>query len=196
MAMTAFHAPHLLILDEPTNHLDIDSREALIHALAEYEGAVILISPDRHLGNASADRRWIVKGGTVRAYDGDMESYRGELLAERGGRAKERNGGAAALSDGDARATRADQRRDAAERRIQLAPLKKAMQAAEKQVDKMSGDIARLDAVLADPALYAKDAGKAKQLTLDRGQLAKSLAGAEESWLAATEAYEAAAGGE
>ncbi len=196
MAMTAFHAPHLLILDEPTNHLDIDSREALIHALAEYEGAVILISHDRHLVNASADRLWIVKGGTVRAYDGDMESYRGELLAERGGRAKERNGGAAALSDGDARATRADQRRDAAERRIQLAPLKKAMQAAEKQVDKMSGDIARLDAVLADPALYAKDAGKAKQLTLDRGQLAKSLAGAEESWLAATEAYEAAAGGE
>ncbi|MFX7953385.1 ABC transporter ATP-binding protein, partial [Acinetobacter baumannii] len=83
-----FHGPHLLILDEPTNHLDIDSREALVQALAEYSGAVILISHDRHLVEASADRLWIVRDGTVKPYDGDMDSYRSELLAERGARAK------------------------------------------------------------------------------------------------------------
>ncbi len=93
LALTAFHAPHLLILDEPTNHLDVDSREALIHAIAEYEGAVILISHDRHLVEATADRLWIVAGGTVRSYDGDMDSYRTELLQTRSPKAERRSNG-------------------------------------------------------------------------------------------------------
>src|SRR5262249_60103864 len=82
LALAAFHAPHLLILDEPTNHLDVDSREALIHALAEYEGAVILVSHDRHLIEACADRLWVVRGGGVNPYDGDIDGYRAELLPE------------------------------------------------------------------------------------------------------------------
>ena len=73
-ALATFHGPHLLILDEPTNHLDVDAREALVRALNDYEGAVILISHDRHLMDACADRLWIVRGGTVRTYDGDMEA--------------------------------------------------------------------------------------------------------------------------
>ena len=83
-ALATFHGPHLLILDEPTNHLDVDAREALVRALNDFEGAVILISHDRHLMDASADRLWIVRGGTVQTYDGDMDSYRTECLAERG----------------------------------------------------------------------------------------------------------------
>src|ERR1700687_2894874 len=75
-ALATFHAPHLLILDEPTNHLDVDSREALIYALNDYEGAVILISHDRHLLEATVDRLWVVRGGTVAPYDGDLETYR------------------------------------------------------------------------------------------------------------------------
>ncbi|MFZ1102139.1 MAG: ABC-F family ATP-binding cassette domain-containing protein, partial [Hyphomicrobiaceae bacterium] len=85
MALATFHAPHLLILDEPTNHLDVDAREALARALNDYEGAVILISHDRHLVDACADRLWLVRGGTVRTYEGDMATYRTECLAERGG---------------------------------------------------------------------------------------------------------------
>ncbi len=189
MAMTAFHAPHILILDEPTNHLDVDSREALIHALNDYEGAVILISHDRHLVDACADRLWIVKGGTVRPYDGDMESYRSELLAERGNRTKARATSNDAI---DSRGSRAEQRRDAAERRAQLAPLRKAMQTAETRMESLIADIARLDTVLADPELYTRDAAKAQKLSMERGQQAKSLVLAEETWLAATEAYEAA----
>ncbi len=191
LALTAFHAPHLLILDEPTNHLDVDSREALIHALMEYNGAVILISHDRHLIEATADRLWIVKGGTVKDYDGDLDSYRADLLAQRGGRTRdrgrERNDSAAATS-------RNDQRRASADRRSELAPLKKATQAAEKTVDKLSREIAFIDAVLADPVLYAKDPATAQRAAQDRGQLAKRLSDAEEAWLAATAAYELAAG--
>jgi ATP-binding cassette subfamily F protein 3 len=190
MAMTAFHAPHLLILDEPTNHLDVDSREALVHALNEYEGAVILISHDRHLIDASAYRLWIVREGTVRPYEGDMESYRAELLAERGGKARAR------LADdraGEPRASRADQRRDAAEKRAQLAPLRKEAQVAEKRVETLAAEIARLDAKLADPGLYTQDAAKAQQLVHERGLKAKALAEAEDAWLAASEALETAA---
>jgi ATP-binding cassette subfamily F protein 3 len=186
LALTAFHAPHLLILDEPTNHLDVDSREALIHAIAEYEGAVILISHDRHLVEATADRLWLVAGGTVRPYDGDMESYRAELLQARAPRADKR------MSDDGAaepRTSRADQRKAAAERRAELAPLKKAMQIAEKSVEKLTAELAKLDEALASPDLYA-DPAKASRISLERGQTAKRLAEAEDAWLMATSAYE------
>ncbi len=149
LALTAFHAPHILILDEPTNHLDVDSREALVHALTEYEGAVILISHDRHLVEATADRLWIVRDGTVKSYDGDMDSYREELLAERAPRARLRDSNDG--PDAQGRTSRADTRRAAAERRAELAPLKKAMQAAEKSVEQLSAEIVRLDAALASP---------------------------------------------
>ncbi len=189
LALAAFHAPHLLILDEPTNHLDVDSREALVHALAEYEGAVILISHDRHLIEACADRLWVVRGGTVKSYDGDMDSYRADLLAERGAttRTKSANGKPDAQRD-----SRAEQRRAAADRRAMVAPLKKAMQSAEKNVEKLGAEIARLDALLADPQLYAKDPQRAQSAAVERGQLAKRLSEAEEAWLVASEAFEAA----
>jgi ATP-binding cassette subfamily F protein 3 len=191
LALTAFHGPHLLILDEPTNHLDVDSREALIHALAEYEGAVVLISHDRHLVEATADRLWIVRDGTVRAYDGDMESYRADLLAERAGRARDRR--RSAESGSEARTARADQRRAAAERRAGLAPLKKAMEGAERTAIRLQAEIADVDAKLADPGLYVRDPRQAETLAIERGRLARRLAEAEEHWLAATDAYEAAA---
>ena len=79
--MATLHAPHLLILDEPTNHLDIESREALVEALAAYNGAVILVSHDMHLLSMVADRLWLVKGGRVRPYEDDLEAYRNMLLA-------------------------------------------------------------------------------------------------------------------
>ncbi len=181
-----FHAPHLIILDEPTNHLDVDSREALVRALADYEGAVILISHDRHLVDASADRLWIVRDGTVKPYEGDMDSYRAELLAERGTRVGEKSG------TGENKAKRGDERRQAAERRAELAPLKKKMDQAEQHVARIGVEIAKYDARLADPELYA-DAAKAQKTGVERGLLAKKLAEAEETWMLATEAYEVAA---
>ncbi len=195
LALTAFHAPHMLILDEPTNHLDVDSREALIRALMEYEGAVILISHDRHLVEATADRLWVVKNGTVKSYDGDMESYRSELLAERGARLKARKHAEreAGTTGAEARGARADQRREAAQRRAELAPLKKSMQAAEKAVEKLVAEIAKLDTLLADAEIYTREPDKARKASMQRGQLAKQLADAEDHWLVATAEYEEAA---
>jgi ATP-binding cassette subfamily F protein 3 len=188
LALTAFHGPHILILDEPTNHLDVDSREALIRALMEYNGAVILISHDRHLIEASADRLWLVRNGAVTPYDGDMESYRSLLLEERGARSDRRDD----RDSGDGKAKRNDQRRAAAGRRADLAPLKKAMLAAEKHVEKLSKEIAELDAVLADAEVYTTDPVRAQNAAQQRGLATKQLADAENSWLAATDAYEQA----
>ena len=129
-ARPPFTRPHLLILDEPTNHLDVDSREALVHALTEYEGAVILISHDRHLDRGDAPTGCgSCAAARSQSYDGDMDSYRAELLAERGATHARR---AAARRKRSAR-RRADQRRVAADRRAEFAPLKKAMQAAEER---------------------------------------------------------------
>jgi ATP-binding cassette subfamily F protein 3 len=186
----AFHGPHLLILDEPTNHLDVDSREVLMQALNEYEGAVILISHDRHLIDAVADRLWIVKVGGVFPYAGDIDRYHAELLFERGA-----NPCANGKADGVARAKtdRALLRRTAAERRAELAPLKKAMLAAEAEVAKLTADLASLDAELQNPQLYA-DAERTRSLLIGRAGAAKQLAEAENIWLAATQAYETAVG--
>lgn len=192
LALTTFHKPHLLILDEPTNHLDVDSREALIHALMDYEGAVILISHDRHLVAATADRLWLVKGGTVKSYDGDIDSYRADLLAERGGKSRSSDAREIIGDKKTAAPTRADQRRAAAERRAELAPLKKAMDTAEQTVARLTALISKIDAMLADTQIYAQDPDRAQKAAIERGQLAKQLEAAEDAWLTAGEAYEEA----
>jgi ATP-binding cassette subfamily F protein 3 len=192
LALAAFRAPHLLILDEPTNHLDVDAREALIRALNDYEGAVILISHDRHLIDTCADRLWIVRGGTVRAYDGDMESYRVECLAERGGEPPPRRGPAKA--NGQGRLSPQEARRRAAEARAALAPLKEDVAQAEREIDRLGRRIAAIDATLADGALYVNDSARAQTLARERGTLERARAAAEEAWLAACEAFEKAQG--
>ena len=83
LGLATFGGPHLLILDEPTNHLDIDSRTALIEAINDYPGAVILVSHDRHLLDACADRLWLVADGKVTTFDGDLDDYRRRVLSDR-----------------------------------------------------------------------------------------------------------------
>ncbi len=187
LAITAFHAPHLLILDEPTNHLDVDSREALIHALTTYEGAVILISHDRHLVEATVDRLWLVADGTVKPYDGDIESYRETLLAERG---KRKGSGQNSNGQNSGKVDRVAQRRESAGRRAELAPLRKKIVALEKKMTRLGKGIARLDEELADPELYATNPDRAQTAAKDRGQLVKDLENSESSWLEATEKFE------
>jgi ATP-binding cassette, subfamily F, member 3 len=190
LALATFHRPHLLILDEPTNHLDVDAREALVRALNDYEGAVILISHDRHLMDACADRLWIVRNGTVRPYDGDMDRYRTECLAERraldGPRRKPGN-------DLRSRPSAQAARRQAAEQRVALAPLKQEVAKAEAKIDELSRQIAGIDVALADSAIYAREPTHAQALARQRGALIEARAQAEAAWFAASEAYEAAA---
>jgi ATP-binding cassette subfamily F protein 3 len=185
--LAAFHAPHMLILDEPTNHLDVDSREALIYALNAYEGAVILISHDRHLLEATVDRLWVVQDGTVKVYDGDLDTYRTERLNAL--RDRKKTVGSKDVPKGAAK----DARRASAERRAELAPLKKQMVDAEKRIAQTNAKIAVIDAALGDASLYTRDSAKAQILTRERADLAKTVAAEEEIWLAVSELYEEAA---
>jgi ATP-binding cassette subfamily F protein 3 len=181
LALATREAPHLLVLDEPTNHLDIDAREALVKALADFQGAVLLITHDPHLVELVAERLWLVADGTVRAFDGDLDDYRA-LLAERARPAAKADTG-----------SRRDDRRERAEARAALAPLRKRARDAEARLAKLAEERAALERRLADPALYAP--GQASEIAATTARLAavKRLAeAAEADWLAAEEALEAA----
>jgi ATP-binding cassette subfamily F protein 3 len=181
LALATREAPQMLILDEPTNHLDIDARDALVRALGDYEGAVLLITHDPHLVELVSDRLWLVGDGTVRAYDGDMDDYRG-LLAER-----------ARPQRVEAAPTRRDDRRERAEARVQTAPLRRAAKAAETLLQRLAAERSAIEARLADPALYA--AGRVAEVTAANTRLAaiaREAEAAELAWLEAEEMLERA----
>ncbi len=188
LGLATFGGANLMILDEPTNHLDIDSREALVQALADYPGAVILISHDRHLIEASVDRLWLVADGTVAPYDGDLDDYRRDVLERRAGGA----GTTVDASRKPASTTAQDRRREAAERRQQTAPLRKKIKDAEALVESLQKEIWKLDARLGDSGLYERGPGEAAALAKARAEAVRSLAQAEETWLHATAELEAA----
>ncbi|MCM2292068.1 ABC-F family ATP-binding cassette domain-containing protein [Allorhizobium sp. BGMRC 0089] len=188
MGLAAFHAPNLLILDEPTNHLDIDSRKALIEALNDYEGAVILISHDRHLIEATVDRLWLVNNGTVASFDGDMEEYRNLIVAPPKKKDDKTDSAAEQVN-------KAEQRKAAADKRQSLAPLKKKINEIESLTKKLETLIKALDAELADPALYEKSPQKAAEKAKQRGEAAAKLSEAEEKWLELSAEYEEAMAG-
>ena len=181
MGLAAFDAPHLLILDEPTNHLDIDSRTALMEAINDYEGAVILISHDRFLLEACADRLWLVADGTVKNFDGDMDDYRRYVLDE-----ARKETGREKTSESTSQ-SQADQRRENAKSRRETAPLRKNISELEARMEKFSGLIARVDEMLAKPDTFSKDPTKAAQLSQQRAELEKAQAAVEEEWLLASE---------
>ncbi len=184
MGLATFNGANLLILDEPTNHLDIDSREALVQALAEFSGAVILISHDRHLVEASVDRLWLVADGTVRPYDGDLDEYRRSVLDSRA------SGGAAASNGKPSMSTGQQKRRDAAQKRAEAAPLRKRIREIEARIDKLQKEIAEIDLKLGNPSLYARSPMDAAFLAKARADATRKLTTAEEEWLAATAEFE------
>ncbi len=185
LGLATFDAPHLVILDEPTNHLDIDSRGALVEAINDFPGAVILVSHDRYLLEACADRLWLVADGKVKPFDGDLDDYRRTVLSER-------SGGQAGVAKSSANPSRSDVRRAAAEKRAETAPLRQRVKKAEALIDKLTRDIAALDEKLADGSLFTRDAAKAAELAKQRSDAAAALAAAEEEWLAASAALETA----
>lgn len=181
MGLAAFEGPNLFILDEPTNHLDIDSREALIHALNDFPGAVILISHDRHLLEATADRLWLVKDGAVQPFDGDLDDYKTLVTGQPADRRDRREA---------EKASKADRRREAAQRRAALEPLAKQIRTTEGLMDRLRKRIDLIEDELGDPALYEKDAAKATKLAKERSELVTQLSGQEERWLEMSAEYE------
>jgi len=187
-ALMSRDAPHLMILDEPTNHLDIDAREALVAALNAYDGAVVLVSHDPHLVELVADSLWLVADGKVAPFDGDLADYRKFLLDQaRDARRGDNVGGERAASG-----NRKDERRAAAEARAQTAPLRKKVQDAEKRLEKLGGDKAKIEAKLADPKLYSGPGEAVAKLQKDLAELDRAIANTESEWLELHEQLEAA----
>ena len=181
MGLATFEGPNLFILDEPTNHLDIDSREALMLALNDFPGAVILISHDRHLIEATADRLWLVRDGTVAPFDGDMSDYRQIVTGGSSDRREKREAD---------KASKADKRREAAAKRAALEPIAKEIRATEGLMDRTRKRIDAIEDALADPALYDKDPISATRLAKERSDLSNALARHEDKWLALSTEYE------
>ncbi len=186
LGLATFEGPGLLILDEPTNHLDIDSRRSLIDALNDYQGAVILISHDRHLLEATVDRLWIVRNGTVSRHDGDLDSYRREILAP----VKRALGPSTATAD--TRTSQAKKRKQAAQLRQQLAPMASEIKTLEQEIARLSATIERAERDLAKPGLFENDPQRGANLSQTRTAIIKQKAQAEEKWLALSASYEAA----
>ncbi|GGC62831.1 glycosyl transferase family 1 [Siccirubricoccus deserti] len=183
LALCTREAPQLLILDEPTNHLDIDARDALVKALADYNGAVILISHDPHLVELVADRLWLVGNGAVTNFDGDLDDYRALL----GG------GNRRAARNEPGTAPRGNDRRGKAESRAALAPLKERAKQIEAQIAKLQDEAATIDKALADPRLYAGNKSDLiNRATTRRAVIGKVLPTLEAEWLELQEKLEAA----
>jgi ATP-binding cassette subfamily F protein 3 len=184
LSLATRDAPQLLILDEPTNHLDIDAREALVRAIADYAGAVLLITHDPHLIELVADRLLLVADGTVAPFDGDLDDYRAAL-------AESSRSQAARAAPAP---SRVDDRRARAEARAALAPLRRQAEAAERTIARLTAERTAIEARLADPRLYA-GAGKPDEIAARNARLAaiaREIAAAEEAWLSASAALEEA----
>ena len=181
LALITRDAPHLLILDEPTNHLDVDVREALIQALNDYSGAVILISHDRHMVELTADRLILVDGGTAREYAGSMQDYIDFILGRKQSKDDRRGGGG--KSRGSRGKTSENQARAA----------KSDVTNAEKAIERLTADVEKLDKlILEHGGMKAGQTGRSMQdLLKERAEAANNLAEAEETWLAACTALEA-----
>jgi ATP-binding cassette, subfamily F, member 3 len=178
--------PHVLVLDEPTNHLDIDARLALVQALNDFPGAVVLISHDRRLMELTVDRLWLVADGTVKPFDGDIAAYAAQVRDERRGSARR-----ADAEDGS-RVNKKDQRRLAAEARRQNVEARKTAQEAEKRLEKLTAERDVLVTKLGDPKTYSGSTAEMHKLIQKKAALDAQVAEAEERWLAAAEELESA----
>jgi ATP-binding cassette subfamily F protein 3 len=207
LALIIYQRPNLLLLDEPTNHLDLEMRHALSEALQEFDGALVLVSHDRHLLRITCDSLLLVHGGGVEPFDGSLDDYPAWLAAQSGSQSAAQSGaqsgarsagqssgpgnGAGAVRSDDGPASRKAQRRRDAEMRAQLQPLRKRLRETEARLEQLTAARAELEHRLADPALYADDC-KPRLLALlaDKQRVDAELEQVEVQWLEQGEALE------
>ena len=176
LLLATLDAPHMLILDEPTNHLDMESREALVEALAAFNGAVILVSHDMHLLSLVADRLWLVRGGRVAPFEDDLDAYRRMLLS----------------GDGGEKPARAEKPARPKPTRDEVQALRAEVRKCEARLEKLNDMRDKLATKLADPALYEDGkAGEAEVWQKKYAEVMDGLERAEGLWLAAQERLEA-----
>lgn len=195
LALIAWDKPNLLVLDEPTNHLDMATREALTMALSQFEGALLLVSHDRHLLRSTCDSLILVHDGSCGAYDGDLDDYAALVLEHRKS-VLEANRQSRAVPQAEPQVNRREERRQAAQERAQKAalkkPLLKKLADLEKRMNEGNAKLAELDAKIADSGWYASAAPEEVQTVMkERGLLADEVAKIEEEWLTVSEEIEA-----
>lgn len=191
LAIVAYQKPNLLLLDEPTNHLDLDMREALSLALSTYKGALILVSHDRHLLEAIADKLWLIDDGNVSEFNGDLNDYQ-EFLNKKNREYKERlnektqNQPKQNLFSEKAKAQTyktKEQKKLEAQKRQSLRPLKLEIEKLEKQMEKIKKSLADIDTTLSDLELYSKEPEKVEILSIERAKLSDELDECEIAWI-------------
>ncbi|MGY6276801.1 ATP-binding cassette domain-containing protein [Methylomonas sp. MgM2] len=184
LALLVYQNPNLLLLDEPTNHLDLEMRHALSVALQEYEGAIVVVSHDRHLLRSVTDQLLLVADGKVQTFDGDLEDYK-QWLAE-----QKKGAELADSADQSAAApvSRKDQRKQEADRRQRLKPLMDAVKKAEAAVEKFHKEQQALEQQLADPDIYSdQNKEQLKTLLSRKSDVDNALEQAELDWMTAEE---------
>ena len=185
LGLSTLSHPHLIILDEPTNHLDIDSRDALLHAINEFNGAVILISHDQQLISTCADQLWLVDNGTISPFEGDLNDYRKYVLQTG---SKQQN----FLNDEspNRHSPASARRKSGANQRALLAQIKKNLKSTERNIESLQKTIADIDVKLSSQELYQSEPEKVLQYTKTRAGAQKNLSELEEKWLALSSEYE------
>ncbi|WP_116475623.1 ABC transporter ATP-binding protein [Zobellella maritima] len=186
LALIVYQKPNLLLLDEPTNHLDLDMREALTLALQAFEGAMVIVSHDRHLLRATTDELYLVDSGRVSPFDGDLEDYHRWLLE----REKAVQPAATGAGENSAQARKNEKRRQA-ELRQQSQPLRKAIGKLEGKMEEIADKLAAIETEMADPELYqAEHKTRLQQLLQAQSPLQQQLADTEAEWLELQEQLE------
>jgi ATP-binding cassette, subfamily F, member 3 len=190
LALVAYLRPNLMLLDEPTNHLDLEMRQALTVALQEYDGAVVLVSHDRHLLRTVADELYVVHDGRAEPFDGDLDDY-AKWLAEtntQNAQDEEALDRRAAEKQPEDRKQR---KREEAEKRNRLSPLRAAVEKCEKELERLTRLQTEIQSQLEDPNLYT-DASKdrLRKLTEQQGRLAREIEQTEAQWLEHSERLE------
>jgi len=189
LAILAWQKPNLLLLDEPTNHLDLEVRHALTLALQLYEGAIVIVSHDRHLLKNTVEQFYLVDSGSVTEFDGDLADYESWLSAKPGAQVEPPEGAPVPLSKEDKK----ERRQQAAAQRERLKPLHSAIKKLEKQMLVLQEKLAKTEEQLADTDLYQdKNKAKLQQLIVEQGNWKAELETLEMDWLEQSEALEQA----
>ncbi|OXU39243.1 ABC transporter ATP-binding protein [Enterobacter cloacae] len=189
LALIVWQRPNLLLLDEPTNHLDLDMRQALTEALIEFEGALVVVSHDRHLIRSTTDDLYLVHDGKVEPFDGDLEDYQQWLTDVQ---KQENQPEESAKENANSAQARKDQKRREAELRTQTQPLRKEIARLEKEMEKLNATLAAVEEKLGDSELY--DQSRKAELTdclQTQAKTKSSLEECEMAWLDAQEQLEA-----
>jgi ATP-binding cassette subfamily F protein 3 len=192
LAIIAWEKPNVLLLDEPTNHLDLEMRHALTMALQEFEGAVIVVSHDRHLLRNTVNEFLLVADGSVSEFDGDLEDYYKWMQQQKASTAATEKE-ATIANESDAKVDKKAQRQQSAAQRAQLKPLTNKLKSLENQMEKFQNRLGEIENLLGDSSIYEdKNKAKLQELLAEQGKLQTQLEETEENWLMVSEELEAA----